>query len=121
MLPLSYSALNEQRKQLQRRLYLIKLYAIEKEVNAHNAALTEAQEEIEIADGKHSSAEESVKAAEKEKSRLGRKVVELERKLVGLQRQLEGRNPDTIRLREEMAHTTKRKGMTEKSLEKTVR
>ena len=48
--------------------------------------------------------DEAVRANEKEKARFARKVVELERKAVSLQQEIEGKNPEAIRLKEEIAH-----------------
>ena len=41
-------------------------------------------------------------------------------KVVKMHRDLEGKNPDAIRRREEIAHTQKRKAMSSKSLEKSA-
>ena len=54
----------------------------------------------------------------KRKIMISRKQIELERKGTALQKEIDGKNPDAIRLREEIAHTEKRKRMSEKSLEK---
>ena len=184
-----YAQVQQQRKELQQRSYLLKLYAIEREVHALQTKMAEASEEAELADNRHKSSEEAVQAGEKERARLGkyaasahrrpcserrarpayhcsasapvcmssqlgpvatlpqpsplprplltasfihvlsappsrpprlRMVLKLERELVKLQRDLEGQNPAAIRTREEIAHTTKRKAMSEKSLEKIV-
>ena len=88
------------------------------QVSSHKEQLTESEDGLELSANQHAATEESVKAEEKDKSRLARKCVELERKLVGLQRQLEGKNPEVIRTREEITHTEKRKAMATKSLEK---
>ena len=53
-------------------------------------------------------------------ARLGRKSVELERKAVKLRDELEGKTPDSIRLREEIKHCEKRKMLSEKNLEVLV-
>lgn len=67
-----YNQLQQDRKQLQRRLYLLRLYTIEREVKALQGKLDEANEEVEVAGNRYSTADEGVKAEEREKSKLGR-------------------------------------------------
>lgn len=115
-----YTELQSQRKDLQRRLYLLRLFAVEKEVSSLQGRCDEARESADAERTKHAEVEEAVKSNEKEKARLSRKVIELERKTASLQQQIEGKSPEAIRLQEEISHAERRKKMSEKSLEKVV-
>jgi len=113
-----YATVQEKRKELQQRLFLLRLFNVEKEVASKQAQLEEVSATFDEASARHSTAEDEVKEYEKEKAALSRKSTELERKVVQLQQQMEGKSPATIKLREEMNHVQRRKAMHGKSLEK---
>lgn len=115
-----YADLQLQRRGLEQRLYLLRLFSIEKMVVALNSHVVRTKNGSVADLEKYAALENSVKTCEKEKSRLTRKVVELERKEVSLQQLLESKTPDAVRLQEEIAHTQRRKKMCEKSLEKVL-
>ena len=77
-----------------------------------------AQGDVDAEGARVSEIQDTLKEKEKEKAVVSRKQIELERKGTALQKEIDGKNPDAIRLREEIAHTEKRKRMSEKSLEK---
>ena len=67
-----YAQVQQQRKELQQRSYLIKLYAIERDVSALQAKMAEANEEAELAANRHTSSEEAVQAEEKRRAGLAK-------------------------------------------------
>lgn len=69
-----YAQLQQDRKDQQRRLYLLRLYTIEQEVHTLLSKLDESNQLVESAADGHAAAEERVRAEEKEKSRLARYV-----------------------------------------------
>ena len=66
-----YTELFEQRKELRRRLYLMRLFHVEKEVAALHVQAGEARAAVDADAAKHSELEEAVKTNEKEKARRG--------------------------------------------------
>lgn len=113
-----YVGLLEQRRELEQRLYLLRLFSIEKGVMALETCLAATKQGSESGLTRQAEVETSVQADEKEKFRLARRIVELERKAVSLQQQLENRAPDAIRVKEEIAHIQRRRKMSEKTLDK---
>ena len=115
-----YNELLEKREQLNRKLYLTRLFSIEKEVTELNSLVEQSRAACEAEAEKHKEIAANVDAKESEKARQARKVIELERKAVALTQQIDNLSPEQIQLQEEITHATKRKKMSQKSLEKLL-
>ena len=65
-----YTQIQQNLKEQQQRRSMLKLYTIEQEVSKLQAKLSDCDEEVDLAANRHDSAENAVKAAEKENAKL---------------------------------------------------
>lgn len=114
----TYQRLEERKRELQQLQYLQRLYATEREIVSLRSSLAQEGAALEGVSETYATAEATLRAVEKDKSRLARKTVELERSLAAMQAKMEGQNPGAIKLREEIKHVERRRATQTKSLEK---
>ena len=115
-----YTQLHDKQSALKQRLYLLRLFLIEKEIAKLKQRAVEAREDVGVEEARYESLEVVVQENEKSKANATKKVVELERKAAALQQQLEGQTPDAIQRKEEILHAERRRAMSEKSLNKLL-
>ena len=68
-----YTELLNEKSELAKKLYLLRLFDVEKEVASLHVQAAEARAGVEVDAAKHGEVDEAVKANEKEKARLARK------------------------------------------------
>ena len=113
-----YAALQKGLKETRRKLELLRLFHLEKEVTERKQLAEEEAKEAEEVAAKKEEIELQVRTHEKEMAAQRSLVVTSERKAVDLAKKVDGRSPEQIQLQAEIEQHQKRKAMAAKSLEK---
>ena len=112
------AALQKGLKETRRKLELLRLFHLEKEVTERKQLAEEEAKEAEEVAAKKEEIELQVRTHEKEMAAQRSLVVTSERKAVDLAKKVDGRSPEQIQLQAEIEQHQKRKAMAAKSLEK---